>query len=470
MPNELLPNELLTDERIRDLYLGLANHYQDCRENKKLDLHDTYNQLYYHLYHSLNDAGASLSYLLPEEKMKAYTVLNTFFYASPQFKTLPSPVSGTFFMYGEALQSTVVIIDPAPKYHCQHNDFFLNMILLNSLHRSSYSYFAYRHRGSNIHTHDQSAQDKKNQAMAGLLLVAVVAAIAASAFIALFYLVRQMLNSAERFYYNEGWMQASLTMLSIAVSGIAMGMLANAFVLSPLLGLAIAAGVANPVGLAVFGVIGISIVGAALGCLISNSIQQQYIKNSNALSPTDPYRFTLTDAEAKNLLAKGIDPIKVKCALVALDNHISKLPESSMCARLFSIRNSELSECLDKVRDLRSGNFSSRALFARQGVMKVGRMEFDCTLAPTLRAVPVALPASAFAVATRHTHTSAMFASEKYPGTAGYAGDSTSRRVPSNGKLLARVPEALDADDDDPSAPALGGSTQYAPSAPPAFV
>jgi hypothetical protein len=408
--------------------------------------------------------------------MKAYTVLNTFFYASPQFKTLPS-TRGTFFMYGEPLQSTVLIIDRTPKYHCYGDGFFLNM-MLNALPRPSYWYFPFG-RG-NTHTHDESAQGKKNQAMAGLLLVVVVTAIAASAFIALFYLMRQMLNSAERFYYNEGWMQASLTMLSTAVSGIAMGMLANAFVLSPLLGLAIAAGVANPVGLAVFGVIGISIVGAALGCLISNSIQQQYMKNSNALSPTDPYRFTLTDAEARNLLAKGIDPIKVKCALVALDDYISKLPESSMCARLFSIRNSELSGCLDKVRDLRSGNFSNRTFFARQRVMKVGKMEFDCTLELTpLRAVPVALPTFAFAVpapadaaglfvGSRHTHTSAMLASEKYPEATGHVGDSTSRRGPSKGKLLERVPEALDTDDD-PSAPALGGGTQYVPSAPPPF-
>ena len=363
-----MPNKL-TDAQIRDLYLGLANHYRHCQATTTDSL-KIYNQLYYNLWHTLNDDGAPLTHLEADEKLKAYKVLNTFFYASPLYN--PRQASSVFLMAGQPLPPAVVIIDKTPRYHCHHDNFFLNVMLFDSLSRAPRPSYGPVDAGV-THTHGQSSQGSKkeeDQAKAMLLLVAVSVAIAASALIALFYLIRQMLNSAERFYYNEGWMQASLSMLSMTVSGIATVMLAQSLFLSPLIGLAFVAGLSNPVGLAVLGVIAIGIVGAAVGCLITNKLQTMYVKNTSedALNPNDPYRFALTDAEARELEKKSIDPIKVKCAIVALYAQISKLPDQSFCASLFSRRTKEVQACLDNIRQLRSG---------RAFNIKVGDMSFN---------------------------------------------------------------------------------------------
>ena len=352
-----MPNKL-TDAQIRDLYLGFENHYLQCKATTQ-DQVMIYNQLYYNLWHTLNDVGAPLHHLEEDEKKKAYKVLNTSFYYSPQQISSRRVISRYVCWSGQQLPPDIRILDRTTRYHCGHDNFFLNMILFNTLSSASRTQYVYADSGV-THTHGQSSQGSKkedDQAKAMLFLVAVGVAIAASALIALFYLMRQMLNSAERFYYNEGWMQASLSMLSMTVSGIATGMLAQALVLSPLIGLAIAAGISNPVGLAVLGVIGIGIVGAAVGCLITNKIQTRYIKNTSvdALNPNDPYRFALTDAEVRTLEENSIDPIKVKCAIVALYQKISELPEQSFCASLFSRRTKEVQSCLDKIRQLRSG-------------------------------------------------------------------------------------------------------------------
>jgi hypothetical protein len=231
---------------------------------------------------------------------------------------------------------------------------------------------------NNTHGHPRSRKDKEEAEAAAaaqfwgmVAVVGVVIAALSSAFIALYYLLNEVNNSISRFIYNEGWMQALISLSSIAASGFTSFIVANAFVTSPLIGLAITAGLTNPAGIAVLGVSALSLVGAAAGGFLTNLVQNYIISSSNqdALDPNDPYRFELTDKEVRNLIAKRLDPIKVKCAIIALRAEIGKEKIPGFIDRLFIQRGGRISECLNRIRQLRKGNLD---------VVGVGPLTFDC--------------------------------------------------------------------------------------------
>ena len=217
-----------------------------------------------------------------------------------------------------------------------------------------------------------------------LALLAVMAAAVAATFVAMYFLLRDTADSVGRFWYNEGWMQATVTLVGMAISGAVASMLAETFVAGPLASLAIAAGVVNPIGIVVLGITCLTFIGAAAGSFITNAFQNYAIKqaNADALDPSDPYRFALTPAEARRLEAKGYDPIKVKCAIVALRLEMGEQPALN---DLYP--DTKVMRCLEKIRKLRKGECES---------MTVGTMEFDFKATklpeaylPTATAVPV---------------------------------------------------------------------------------
>lgn len=366
-----MPEKNLTDRQIAELYFGLARHYKDCVD-KKMDSPEIYNALANGIYYTLNYSDSPLRQLNVYEHRKIYTVLNTFFHATPQYRNVPTAYQGRNFFNDGTKEPKAIIHNHNyyTTYYRHNNDFLFNWLLLSQLtprpYYGSYSGSYPDHQ----HGHPTSKNNKKeNESLAFLVLLLLSAAVAACALIALYYLLSETFDSFERFFCNEGWMQATMNLLSMAVFTTASTILASTFASSALFSLAVAAGVSNPLGWVTFGVVGLGIIGGALGQLVTKHIQSSIIKhlNPDALDPQDPKRFALTDREAFALEDKGIDPIKVKCAIVALRAELGNQPIPAFFTRWFN--KSKEQEILSKIRALRSGALTE---------LTVGDMLFNC--------------------------------------------------------------------------------------------
>src|SRR5690606_36456748 len=87
----------------------------------------------------------------------------------------------------------------------------------------------------------------------------------------------------------------------------------------PLIALAIAAGF-NPVGVVITAAVLLGVIGAGIGCFAMSMLYDSINKSANkeSMDPSDPDRFKLTASEEDFLNKKGIDPMAVRCAMVAL--------------------------------------------------------------------------------------------------------------------------------------------------------
>jgi hypothetical protein len=161
-------------------------------------------------------------------------------------------------------------------------------------------------------------------------------------------------------------------MLGGAVAGSAFGVFVAVM---PLISLALAAGISNPIGIAIAGLISLAIVGAGLTSFLTNLLQNKVIEvtNKDAIDPKDPYRFRLTAMEETSLLDNGFDPIKIKCAIIALREKIGENPVPSLVNRLFTTNGGEKQAYLKQVRQLRAGELTQ---------IKVGDMIFDLRQLP----------------------------------------------------------------------------------------
>lgn len=232
----------------------------------------------------------------------------------------------------------------------------------------------YHHHSHNHHAHDVSHQNKdddKNNACAVLLVLLLIAVALIGAIvtlISLYYLISETLNSFERLIHNEGWLQALITLTSIAV-GAAAGALLNIYVGSiALTAAAVFFGFSNPIGWIVVGSISASIITAALTTLTVNFIQNivtEY-KHSNALDPSDPHRFGLTAKESRNLEREGYDPLMVKCAIVALRMEIGGDGMPSVLSRFFNdYSKQELLNRIRKLKHLKEGDVTTITINGR---------------------------------------------------------------------------------------------------------
>ena len=359
----------MTDAQLRQLYFGIAKHYKDCSERQpQMAINDIYNELYAGVYYSVNGPVSTLSRLDPLEKLKAFKVLNTFFNAKSQPSVASSVAHHPVVLRYGAPPTIIVHYYRGPRYCC-NDDFLFTWLLLSSLNRPYYPHHGGYNPGHHNSSHGHPSNNKDN-GLYMLLLVALATAAAALSFVALYYLLSESLNSAERFIYNEGWLQACTPFLGMAAGAAAAATLSTLFLTTPLASLALAAGIANPVGIVVFGIVCLTIIGASAGGFVSDKIQNYVIKNDEALDPADPHRFALTDAEARVLESRGIDPIKVKCAIVALRAQMGDKPVPSLLNRSCCSSNGDLIQVsLDTIRKLRRGD-----LFGVQ----VGSMYFDC--------------------------------------------------------------------------------------------
>ena len=259
-------------------------------------------------------------------------------------------------------------------HYCHtNNDFLFTWLMLDSFNRPYLGPgYGQSNHFSNTHLHPSENKRKSDESKAFLMLVLVAAMAAALGFIALYYLFRETIHSTERFRYNEGWLQACLSYFSLIASTTVSSLLSIVFASVPVYNLALAAGVANPFGVVMTGIVCLSLIGAGVGCFISDKIQNYviYKLNPDALDPADPHRFALTPAEAATLESRKIDPTKVKCAIVALRAQMGDDPIPRQWGFFYSSSRSEtVQRHLDMVRQLRRGELS---------IAQVGGMRFDC--------------------------------------------------------------------------------------------
>lgn len=368
----------LTDKKIAEIFYGLSAHYKKLNTSwLKKDPKIIYQALYQEIQYALLAHDGSLCQLHPDDHAAVYTILETFFCASESYQALEhSSHNKEFFTQYQSSQPSINYRVSNNHYYDSTNEAIFQWIVFRELlsHRSrstfhwwsSYVPWFNRNEHKTSHHHDEQ-QKKQGSPIAVFFGLLALVAIITAGLLALYYLLREIANSVERFWYSEGWLQAGVTMMTVAGAACATTMLSMTFALNPIIALGVAAGVASPLGLAMFATISIALIGTALITATVNLVQSHLIKQANldAFDPDDPRRYEITPKEASQLEEKGIDPIKVKCAIVALRAEIGDEPAN----RLFSRRSEQLKQHLEVIRCLRRG---------RINCVRVGSMTFDC--------------------------------------------------------------------------------------------
>lgn len=354
----------LTDQQLYQLYVGLGVHYRECCDRRpKLSENEIAAELLAGVRNSLEarHGAGSLQQLSPDEKLKAYQVLTTFIDASPLFRN-DAAKRDDFAAQLKGGNLTIIINQYRGRCH-GNNDSFYAGYMWGSMYRPWWG------RGwgwGAHHSHSHSHRKEDNgSALALLAVILLVAAAAASAIIASYYLVHEIANSLDRFWHNEDWLRAGVSLMGMAVSALATSLLSTAFAAGPLTSLALAAGIASPVGVVAFSIACFTIMGAAIGSWAVNAIQSRMIKDSNpdALYPADPSRFAISASEELALSELGLDPIKVKCAISELRKQMGPVPNLDVLDG-----DAHAKECLDTIRALKKGKMRT---------LRVGDMDFD---------------------------------------------------------------------------------------------
>ena len=396
-----------TDQQLYQLYVGLGVHYKECTERTpKMTSDAIAMELTAGVRASLESryGDNSLQHLPDAEKLKAYQVLDTFLNVSPLFRA--EPVEARRRTFDDLLRAgnvTIIVNNYQGRRHFSDDSFFTGY-MYGSMYRPWYHIGRGNFNGGNHHSHAKKAD---GSVLAALAVVALGAVAVASAFIALYYLVGEIANSVDRFWHNEGWLRAGVSLMGMAIGAVATSMLATAFAEGPLLSLALAAGIASPAGVVGLIITCITLVGAATGSLLFNALKTKSdeIAKASALYPSDPDRFALTPDEEARLVAKGLDVVTVKCAIAALRQDMGKKPDLN---RLFG--DAHARECLAKIRLLRKGELTSLVVGTGPSSIKFDGFAADTSAVsqyympraiavPPPRAVAVPPPQSVYAPA-----------------------------------------------------------------------
>ncbi|CDZ77649.1 hypothetical protein BN59_01933 [Legionella massiliensis] len=361
-----MPAKFTNNQRAR-LQMQLQRDFEQLAA-EKTPPHEIYDKLVTRVQYNLSDPSSALYDLPFEEQQKVFATLNTFFQACPQFLNMKKTDTQILFI----IKFTPILERDFYRYnsyrYCPSDDALFTWLMLDTL--MLHSLHHHGGYGSSIyHGVSSSSSSTDGEAWALLLLVALAALAIAAAFIAMYYLFSQFLDDMERFWHNEGWIQAAVSMMAAAASGCAVGLLTFFLLEAPIISLAIAAGVSNPAGMVILAVVCLTIIGAGLGCFITNKIQEYAIRKANpdAIDVYDAHRYELTDSEREDLEAKGIDPEKVLSAMIAIRQTMGKEQLPSLLGRVFTSGGREKQELLDKIRQLRKGEFDEGSF----GIMEV---------------------------------------------------------------------------------------------------
>lgn len=366
-----------TDNHLATFYLYLFKDYNKNLKGKKSD------QIYIELLNKVKTELKKPEFKdLPEdEKLKAYKVLHAFVNALPEYRKTPEAERPIFYFDLNITIYEKYPYRPAYFYYGTPDPFY-DLLLFSALANTGC------HHGGLDNHHGHGDHNLSQEAMMALIVIALAAIVAIVTLVAIYYLLVAGFDALERLWFNEGGLQAIISIGSAIASGFAASFLTTTFLSSPIAALALAAGFSNPAGLVIFGVICLTIIGAALGCFVVNKIQESIIEKSNkdAMEPKDPYRFSLTKSEEQRLefsrdeTKDSLDPIKVKCAIMALRKELNSKHLSYFLHR-FSSSNKE-NEILTTIRKIRRGELTEVTVGEGENTLI-----FDLKKSPELRVV-----------------------------------------------------------------------------------
>ena len=368
-----------TDLKLKQLYGHILNHYKNC-VSRQLDVTAMYYDMFAAVQYSLESPMSSLYSLDREEKDKAYAAFNKIFYALPLYRELTNKQKLDFNPKTPQFNPQVKYETNIYNNYSYHDSSLTNWLILSYALDSRHH--THHHDSScclpsNQHGHSSSSNDDLGKLILALLVIALAAIAAVLAFIALAYMLDEFASSIERFYYGEGWLKGALMFATSLAFGAGSSFLTLNFAAAPLIALAVAAGL-NPVGIVILGAVLFTTIGAGVGCWAMSMMYDSINTSANkeSMDPEDPQRFQLTASEEESLRKKAIDPIAVKCAMVALRAEIANVlgnekPIPSFFTRYFDENGSEVNELLTKLRKLRRGEID---------IVAVGNLRFDCRI------------------------------------------------------------------------------------------
>ncbi|MDQ5928602.1 MAG: hypothetical protein QG594_376 [Bacteroidota bacterium] len=208
---------------------------------------------------------------------------------------------------------------------------------------------------------------KDNTDIGKFIAIMLLSIFTAFTFLACYYLLNRIVNACERFYFNEDWFRATVSIGSV-LAGAAMGACLGYHIIGPLImyfGFVVL-GLSNPaicLGMAFAGVALTALFVSTLTSLAVNGLQKS-INNHldrDALLPYDAARYELTQAQEKYLIKLGFDINKVKHVITIMAYEIhegSNTKELPSClSRFFSTtpRMRTINELLACVRSLKAG-------------------------------------------------------------------------------------------------------------------
>lgn len=378
-------NSKFTDNNLKLFFGNLLTHYHEIKSRQIVqDTNQIYNELYLSTQFILEHPNGSFYHLDRIEKNKVYEVFNILFKALPIYGKMSPQDKIDFKPILPQYRQDMFLKHDIKIYDCSNSTLY-NWMLINSLMHRCYSHdssvIMVPSTGSlgTVHSHrsEESKKESKNdlgQVIALLILISLAAAALVLTFVATYYLLNQFMNGFERIWYNEGWLKSVLLLASTITFGSVSTLFSLTIAATPLVALAVTAGI-NPVAVVAVGAISITLVGAGLACFVTDLIYGhiEKDKHKDSMDPEDPLRFRLTDSEEYNLLQNNIDPLVVKCAIVALRGEMSKVLESNQPIPSFFSRkfgnNDKVQLLLQQVRSLRNGTLTE---------LEVGGLYFNC--------------------------------------------------------------------------------------------
>jgi hypothetical protein len=331
----------LTDKHLADVYKSLVLHYTACCARGMTEPEGIRDVLGQALCCEFQ-IGGSLIGLNEIDRDKVFTLFYTFLDATSnptQPSVRPNQQQHQQWFRQQSQRSNAAGND-RHYYSNQRHHLFRDLLIWNFILNTP-----------SRRTHRRSStMDARAILVVGAILVAAVIL-----YYAVCCIFNTILDSVERIWHNEGWMQACFSML---------GMLAGGYACATVMALTL-----NPVGLTLLAVAGTTIVAAALSSILTNVVLGVGISllNRNALDANDPHRFKLTKRDIARLEAHHpeLDPIKIKVAIVALREAMGTMPSPS--SRFFG-QGSDAQRLIKLVRELRRGGRSE---------VTVGNLHFD---------------------------------------------------------------------------------------------
>ncbi|WP_412754527.1 hypothetical protein [Legionella donaldsonii] len=387
-----------TDNQLAKFFLQLTNDYNELasRRNPQLSMEQIRDELRRRVLFALNNPASNLYWLsladnhedCQREADKVMHALNTFLSTRPAFAQVDQPQA--FFAHPQFVQINIDVEDYNEYRHrrhcyCASNDVLFNWFLWRSIMTPQVVVIDH----SSSHSHGRSNKDEKKNngdVIAFLFLAALAALLLVLATLALYYMLGQALNSLDRFRYNEGWLQGMTTMAGMLAAGYVSSVLSSAFAATPLMNLALLAGLSSPVGVVVLSLTCLTIIGAGLGCFVTDKVQNYILRKTNpdALDPNDPNRFTLTAEEERHLFQRGFDLMRVKYAIFTLRSELDEEGVPTLLhRRSFGANSRKVQENLDLIRKIRAGDLGADSLL--EGPVTVPLRQGDETIHFDLR-------------------------------------------------------------------------------------